>query len=65
MQSKLEEIFNHHQDKDINVTFGKEQIYEKVMTKEAFVKIVSKIVKNTSTGKPFKNIEELHKYLEL
>lgn len=65
MSKKLEEIFNYHQDKDISVNFGKEQIYEKVMTKEAFVKIVTKLVKRTSTGKSFKNIDDLHKYLEV
>ena len=65
MSKKIEEIFNYHQDKDISVIFGNQQIYEKVMTKEAFVKIVTKLVKHTSTGKSFKNIDELHKYLEV
>lgn len=65
MSTKLNEIFDYHQDRDISVSFGKQEISEKVMTKEAFTSIVSKMLKGTSTGEPFKSIKQMHRYYEV
>jgi hypothetical protein len=65
MSSKLEEIFDHFQDKDVSISVGKKTISEKLMSKETFVKIVSRIVKEKSNGEKFTNIDEIQEYLEV
>jgi hypothetical protein len=63
MSSKLKEIYQSHQDKDIQVSFGKEIISEKVMTESKFIEIVTKLLKQESNGKKHTDIKELHEYL--
>ncbi len=63
MSDKLKEIFDSHQDKNIEVSFGEFGVSGKLMSKDAFVNIVSKILTQKSNGEKFKTLEEQHNYL--
>lgn len=63
MSDKLKEIFDGHYDKTLSFSFHKTDVHEKLMSRDKFVDIVTKIVKQTSTGKKIETIEDLHKYL--
>tara|TARA_R110000744_G_scaffold77468_4_gene152910 strand:+ start:3374 stop:3571 length:198 start_codon:yes stop_codon:yes gene_type:complete len=65
MSTKLKEIFQSHQDKDIQVSFGNQRISEKVMSESKFIWIVTKLLKQESNGKKHTDIAELHKYLDV
>jgi hypothetical protein len=65
MSTKLKEIFQSYQDKDIQVSFGNQRISEKVMSESKFIEIVTKLLKQESNGKKHTDIKELHKYLEV
>lgn len=62
MKNKLEEIFDYHYDSKINIETGKFTIHCKVMTKEVFVKLISKMLTQDSLGNKFKDLKEQHKY---
>lgn len=61
----LQDIFDSHQDTNVSMTINNDTISRKLMSKDAFVKIVTKIVQQTSTGSKFKSIDELHDYLSI
>lgn len=65
MSTKLKEIFQSHQDKDIQVSFGNQRISEKVMSESKFIEIVTKLLKQESNGKKHIDLKKLHKYLEV
>lgn len=65
MSNKLQKIFDYQQGVDLNITIGSESIRQKLMSKGKFVYLLGKILTETSTGKKFETLEELHEYLGL
>ena len=63
--TNLKDIFESHYDTPVMITVGKLETCGKLMSKEAFIEIVTKLVKTDSRGNAHKTIEELHKSLDI
>ncbi len=58
-------IFQWYQDVDVSITVGEKsegKINRRLMSEQAFVSIVTNLLKSKTNGENFKNLEDLREY---